>query len=109
MFVWKRNLYIYLYPHCVERQAHTLLHLGDSAGSLQTLMATINKFSEFSGFTINWSKSILMALDPLGAPLLACTNQITVANSFKYLGVVVSPEPSHYLRLNFTPLLERKK
>lgn len=72
-------------------------------------METIKKCGEFSGFTINWSKSILMTLDPLVSPLPAGASQIAVALSFKYLGVVVSPNPSEYLRLNLTPLLDKQR
>lgn len=86
-----------------------LLYLGDTADSLQTLMWTITKFGEFSGFTINWSKSIHMPLDPLTEPLPTSASQIAVANFFRYLGVMVSPDPSNYLGLNIGQLLYRQQ
>lgn len=87
---------------------YALLYLGDTATSLQTLMGIITDFGEISGFTINWSKSILMPFDPLAAPLPEGAGQVTIANSFRYLGVMVSPDPTDYLWLNIGPLLDRQ-
>lgn len=50
-----------------------------------------------------------MPIDPLLAPLPAGAGQIDTAHSFRYLGVVVSPEPGDYRRLNLGQLLDRQK
>lgn len=86
-----------------------LLYLGDAANCLQTLMDTITKFGEFSVFTINLSKSILMPLDPLLVPLPTGASQIAIATFFKYLGVMVSSDTADYLQLNLGPLLDRQR
>lgn len=46
----------------------TLIFLGDTAGSLKSVMCLINQFGQYSGFTINWHKSSLLVLDPLEVP-----------------------------------------
>lgn len=86
-----------------------LIYLGDFSASLHAAMGIITDFGYFSGFTINCSKSTLMPIDPLTEPLPAGTDQIAIVNSFRYLGVVVSPDPAKYLRLNLGPLLDRQK
>lgn len=40
-----------------------LLLPGDTTLSLQTLMSTILEFGQYSGLTINWTKSALLLLD----------------------------------------------
>lgn len=38
----------------------TLLYLGDTQGTLRTVMTLIEAFCALSGFSINWNKSFLM-------------------------------------------------
>lgn len=63
-----------------------LLYLGDTGESLHTVTRLISDFGAISGFTINWSKSALMLLDPLTALLPDRASQIAIVDSFKYLG-----------------------
>lgn len=86
-----------------------LIYLGDTAASSRTVMEIIGDFGSFSGFTINWSKSTLMPIDQLKEQLPEGAEQIVIVNSFKYLGVMVSPDPAEYLQLNLGPLLVRQK
>lgn len=72
-------------------------------------MALITRFGKFSGFSINWLKSILMPLDPMMNSLPQEAGQITIANSFRYLGVVVTPDTSSYLEVNLSPLLDKQR
>lgn len=88
---------------------YAFIYLGDSTASLRAVMGIIMDFRGFSGFTINCSKSTLMPIDPLTEPLPVGANQIAIVNSFRYLRVVVSPDPAKYLRLNQEPLLHRQK
>lgn len=61
---------IYLYVDDV------LLYLGKTGESLHIVMRLISDFGAISGFTINWSKSVLMPLDPLTAPFSDRASQI---------------------------------
>lgn len=47
-----------------------LLLLGDTDTSLRTVMSLISEFGRFLGLTINWSKSALLPLDQIDAPLV---------------------------------------
>ena len=86
-----------------------LMYLGDTAASLRTAMGIIGEFGSFSGFNINWSKSILMPIDPLREQLPVGAEQMTISSSFCYLGVVVSPDTAEYLQLNLGPLLAKQR
>lgn len=87
-----------------------LIYFGDTTTSLQTLMALITKFGNyFSGFSINLLKSILMPLDPLTNSLPPEAGQIAIPNSFRYLGVVATPNTSSFLKFNFGPLLDKQR
>lgn len=86
----------------------TLHYFVGKTGFLQTLMSTINKFGEVSGFTINWSKSILMPLGPLGLPLLTCANWLSpiLLNTWGWRSFLSLLTIS---KLNLSPLLDRQK
>lgn len=49
---------------------NTLLYVGDTDTSLTHAMSVIQNFDSLSGFSIIWSKSVLLPLDDLMAPLL---------------------------------------
>lgn len=82
-----------------------LLLLGDADISLRTVMSIIMNFSRFSGLTINWSKSALLPLDQGVHSQLDNYCSVPIVTSFKYLGVVISPQPLDFCRLNIPPLL----
>lgn len=68
---------------------------------------TISTFGSFSGFTINWDKSVLLLIDIQQVDLPPCARQIKVVSSFKYLGVWVYPDIRNYLKYNLQPLLNK--
>lgn len=53
-----------------------LLFLADTLGSLSTAMSVLEKFSTLSGLMMNWSKSVLLPLDPLQGPLLSAASPL---------------------------------
>lgn len=60
-----------------------LLFLGYTDYSLMTL---IKMFGSFSGFNINWDRSVLNPVDEISPILPQMANKIKIATSFKYLG-----------------------
>lgn len=70
-----------------------LLLLADTDTSLKNVMSTITDFGRFSGLTINWSKSALLALDQGIHPQLGIYCPVPVIESFKHLGIEISPQP----------------
>lgn len=55
-----------------------LLYLGDTTGSLIAAIWIIELFGEFSGFAINWHKSMLIPLDDLPSALPDSVSKIQV-------------------------------
>lgn len=74
-----------------------LLYLGDTAGSLATTMTLIEEYGTYSGFSINWHKSVLIPLDPMSAGLPTGASQVAVESSFR----------KDYIPLNLKPILQK--
>lgn len=87
----------------------TLLFLGDTCSSLENVMSLIETYGSFSGYKINWSKSVLMPIDSEIQRLQGAAAPITIAHSFKYLGIVISKTIQEYIAQNMNPLLEKFK
>lgn len=112
---------IYKYPEIIDFRRgvleekislyadNTLLYLGNTDGSLQAIMSLINNFGDFLGFSINWNKLVIISMDPLHHPLPDCAQQIQTDNAFKYLWVIVPPDPGQYLKLTQVLLLDKHK
>lgn len=77
-----------------------LLFLGDANESLVSAVNPIETFGSFSGYSINWDKSVLIPLDEMSPILPQKVNQIRIAKSFKYLGIGVSFKIEEYLNQN---------
>lgn len=86
-----------------------LLYLGLEDTTTSLLMALRTRFGKFSGFSINWSKSTLMPLDPMMKSMPQEAGQITTSNSFRYLGEMVTPDTPNYLELHLSPLLDKQR
>lgn len=82
-----------------------LLLLADTDTSPKNVMSTITNFGWFSGFTINWSKPAPFPLNQGIHPQLGNYCPVPVVTSFKYLGVVISPQPLDFCHVNILPLL----
>lgn len=85
-----------------ELHEKLMLYMNDTI--LLLAMAVITKFGTYLGLAINWSKSSLMTLDRKSAPLSTQTN-IPIFDSFKYLGIHLTPRLLDYIHLNLMPLL----
>lgn len=67
-----------------------LIFLSDPTKSLEELMALVSAFGQFSGFRINWEKSVLMPLHKAKISLPDCAKQIQIKYKIKYLGIQVT-------------------
>lgn len=85
----------------------TLLYLGDVEASLTNVMKIIQHFGSLSGFSINWSKSIILPVDEPMVDLPVSARPLKVVSSFKYLGIHVSVNPKKYLEDNLLPLFKK--
>ena len=86
-----------------------LIFLTESEVSTPALIETINMFSTFSGYRINFSKSEVM---PLGS--LKQLPQTPSPFPFKwspggfvYLGICITPSFDQLYKANFLPIFER--
>lgn len=65
------------------------------------VISNISEFWQFSGLTVNWPKSVLLPLDQGVNSLSASLCPVPVVISFKYLGIVISPQPIDYYCLKW--------
>lgn len=82
-----------------------LIFLSDTYTSLSSASSLITEFGMFSGFRINWDKSVLLLLDPLPDLYFSILPQFKIVSQFKYLGVQNTSHIQDYIPLNLNPLL----
>lgn len=66
-----------------------LLYLAEAEGSLTTALDRISGFGRYSGFKVNWNKSIIFSFQSDYAASLAPDVSLKVVSRFRYLGVEV--------------------
>lgn len=86
-----------------------LLFLGDMGPSLVRAMQLLEGFRRISGLIVNWEKSTLLPIDSTTGSLPQGIPRLRVVDKLKYLGIVLDNNPSHYIRDNLAPLLEKFK
>lgn len=69
----------------------TLLYYTET--SLTNVMPLTKHFGSLSGFSINWSKSVLLQLEELRCPLEESASSLQIVTQFKYLGIQVTSDP----------------
>lgn len=70
--------------------------------ALSPLLGLINNFGQFSGFTINWDKSLLMPLsDGLDYSFLNNLPFKISTDHFTYLGINIARNPKNLFKLNY--------
>lgn len=67
----------------------------------------MNTFGDYSGFWMNWDKSILFPVDQAAIPLVHPDFRLQVVPSCRYLGIVVQLPLSSYINNNLCPLLSQ--
>lgn len=86
-----------------------LLYLASPKSSLTVVLNIFEIFGGYSGYSINWSKSILYVLRGPPPDLPAgCPVQITT-EGFKYLGIYIAADAHSRFRQNLLPPLHRLK
>lgn len=84
-----------------------LLFLASPLRSFCRVLDIFTIFGRYSGYSINWGKSILYILsgDP-PTPFKDCPVQFTTTG-FKYFGIFISPNPQLRYERNLLPPLQR--
>lgn len=85
-----------------------ILTLSDIRQSVSPLLEVIKAFGRFSGFTINWEKSVLMPLSDSLDKAFLCNLPFKITTEyFEYLGISIPRNPKLLFKLNFTELLNK--
>lgn len=82
--------------------------LFDIRWSISPLLQVINEFGQFSGFAINWEKSVLMPLsDGFDKNILDKLPFKIMTEHFEYLGITIPRNPKFLFKLNFIEFLNK--
>lgn len=84
-----------------------LLYLQDIYRSLPAILKIFHKFSNISGYRVNWSKSALLSLNNM--PVDLSMFNIPAVQSLKYLGISIFPSVSQTTNVNFHSILSDLK
>lgn len=84
-----------------------LLYVTKPHCSIPSILKKIETFGKFSGYRINWTKSILMPVNPTPQSTLARFPFKVSTDRFTYLGIEVTKQLSHLIQSNFSPLLDQ--
>ena len=83
-----------------------LLYITQPQITIPALLDTINLFGTFSGYRINWNKSVLMPVHTNNLALLESFPFKISRDKFTYLGIEITRHYSSLFQANFTPLIE---
>lgn len=86
-----------------------LIYLEDPQSSLPVLLEIIQRFGHFSGFRVNWDKSLLFQIDRESQIILPPACPLQIVTTFRYLGVLIEHPISSYTKINLDPLITRLK
>lgn len=79
-----------------------ILTLSDAKSFLSALLDLIKQFGQFSGFTINWDKSLFMPLSGgLDSFFLNALAFKLAMDHFKYLGINITRNPKLLSKHNY--------
>lgn len=82
-----------------------LIYLAEAEGSLTNALDRISGFGRYSGFKVNWNKSIVFRLNPEYTPRMPLDVPLQVVSCFQYLGVEIQLPLNTYISNNISPLL----
>uniref|UniRef100_A0A9J7ZUB5 Reverse transcriptase domain-containing protein n=1 Tax=Cyprinus carpio carpio TaxID=630221 RepID=A0A9J7ZUB5_CYPCA len=87
-----------------------LLYLSDPSSALPLLMESLEAFGSFSGYSVNWEKSVFMPLGQgLDADFLRSLPFRITEDHFTYLGLVIPKNCKNIFSLNFTEAINKLK
>lgn len=82
-----------------------ILFFSNLSNSVQTLLYLINRFGQFSGYSINIAKSSILFLnkDEITNPVI--TPFLNAREGFTHLGVKITPQINTVIQANYDPLM----
>ncbi len=87
-----------------------VLFLKDPSTAVPCLLEILNVFGSFSGYSVNWEKSVFMPLgDGLDVRFLSSLPFQIVDNYFTYLGLIIPKNFKEIYRLNFLEAINKLK
>lgn len=87
-----------------------ILSLSDAKSSLSPLLDLIKRFGQFSGFTINWDKSLFMPLSSgLDSTFINALPFKLATDHFKYLGINITRNPKLLFKHNYMEFIAKLK
>ena len=86
-----------------------LLYLADAGSSLTSALDRISGFGVYSGFKVNWSKSVVFPFSSDYVPLMPPEAPLQVVPRFRYLGIEIQLPLNTYTKNNLFPLVSRLK
>lgn len=84
-----------------------LLFITHPQSTIPVLLNKINLFGTFSGYRINWTKSVLMPMFADDTTSLVNFPFTINSNKFTYLGIEVTKHYTYLFQENYLPLVER--
>lgn len=86
-----------------------LMYITKPSESIPKVLETINLFSSFSGYRINWGKSELLPIKCSDPNLLNCTPFRVASEKITYQGIEITKTYKSLYEANFPKLLEAFK
>lgn len=80
-----------------------------AGGSLAAALSRITRFGGYSGFKVNWEKSLILPICPEYSPGLLPDVPLKIVSRFRHLGVEVHLPANTYIKNNPCPLMVRLK
>lgn len=84
-----------------------LLYVTQPQTTIPTILEKINIFGTFSGYRINWNKSILMPAPSIPASALERFPFKISTEKFTYLGIEITMKHTSLFQANFQPLVDK--
>lgn len=83
-----------------------ILFLRDPGPSPSAALQFLGRFTALSGLKTNWSKSLILPIDPRAKKKIVPTSPLQWATTIRYLGINISFNVHNFSKLNLSPELQ---